>query len=50
MCQDIQAKRKTEVEMFSGKLCQLGEKYNIPTPANWMFYRLIKSIEILNDL
>jgi 2-dehydropantoate 2-reductase len=45
MLQDVEAKRKTEVEMFSGKLCQLGEKYNIPTPVNRVFYNLIKSIE-----
>lgn len=45
MLQDVEAKRKTEVEMFSGKLCQLGEKYHIPTPINRMFYNLIKSIE-----
>lgn len=47
MLQDIEAKRKTEVEMFSGKLCQLGEIYHIPTPVNYMFYNLIKSIETI---
>ena len=45
MLQDVEAKRKTEVEMLSGKLCQLGKKYHIPTPINIMFYNLIKSIE-----
>lgn len=45
MLQDVEAKRKTEVEMFSGKLCQLGEKYHVSTPINRMFYNLIKSIE-----
>ena len=45
MLQDVEAKRKTEVEMLSGKLCQLGEQYHIPTPINRVFYNLIKSIE-----
>ena len=45
MLQDVEAKRKTEVEMLSGKLCQLGEQYYIPTPINRVFYNLIKSIE-----
>ncbi|MDD4362994.1 MAG: ketopantoate reductase family protein [Atribacterota bacterium] len=45
MLQDVEAKRKTEVEMFSGKICQIGKKLNIQTPINKMFYILIKSIE-----
>lgn len=45
MMQDVEAKRKTEVEMFSGKLCQMGERLNIPTPINRMFYNLIRVIE-----
>ena len=34
MLQDIEAGRKTEVEMFAGTVIELGEKYNIPTPYN----------------
>ncbi len=45
MLQDVEAKRKTEVEMLSGKLCLLGEQFNIPTPVNHLFFNLIKSIE-----
>jgi len=45
MLQDIEAKRKTEVEMLSGKLCLLGEQFNILTPVNNLFFNLIKSIE-----
>jgi len=45
MLQDIEAKRKTEVEMLSGKLCLLGKRFNISTPVNRMFFNLIKSIE-----
>jgi len=45
MLQDIEAKRKTEVEMFSGKLILLGKRFNISTPVNRMFFNMIKSIE-----
>lgn len=45
MLQDVEAKRKTEVEMFSGKLCQMGECLNIPTPINHILYNLIRAIE-----
>jgi len=45
MLQDVEAKRKTEVEMFAGKVIELGKKYGIQTPINQTFYRLIKVIE-----
>jgi len=45
MLQDVEAGRKTEVEIFSGEVIKLGCKYGIATPVNDMLYRLIKSIE-----
>lgn len=45
MLQDVEAKRKTEVEMFAGKVIELGKKYGIPTPVNQILYKLIKVIE-----
>jgi 2-dehydropantoate 2-reductase len=45
MLQDVEAKRKTEVEMFAGKVIKLGKKYSIPMPINQTLYRLIKVIE-----
>ena len=45
MLQDVEAKRKTEVEMFAGKVIELGKKHGIPTPINQTLYRLIKVIE-----
>jgi len=41
MLQDIEAKRATEVEYFAGTVIELGKKYDIPTPANKVFYRFI---------
>jgi 2-dehydropantoate 2-reductase len=45
MLQDIEARRKTEVEMFAGKVIELGKEYGIPTPINQTLYRIIKVIE-----
>jgi 2-dehydropantoate 2-reductase len=45
MLQDIEAGNKTEVDMFGGAVCALGEKYGVPTPQNALFLRLIKALE-----
>ena len=45
MLQDVDAKRKTEVEMLAGKVIELGEKHGIPTPVNRAFLRMIQVIE-----
>ena len=45
MLQDIEAGRKTEVEMFSETVVNMGLKYNIPTPVNQVFYNMIRTKE-----
>lgn len=45
MLQDVDAGRKTEVEIFAGTVIDLGIKYGIPTPVNDMMYRMIRVIE-----
>lgn len=47
MLQDIEARRKTEVEYFSGTVIRLGKQYNVPTPWNDRLYLLIKTEESL---
>ena len=47
MLQDVEAKRKTEVDYFAGTVIEMGEKFNIPTPVNFVLYNIIKSIEQL---
>jgi len=42
MLQDVEAGRKTEVEYFAGKVCELGEKYHVPTPVNNQLYKIIR--------
>jgi len=45
MLQDIEAGRKTEVEIFAGKVVSLGKEYNVPTPANTIILQILKAME-----
>ena len=45
MRQDVEARRYSEVELFSGTIRQLGKKHNVPTPINNMLYDDIRLIE-----
>ncbi|MCH3963647.1 MAG: ketopantoate reductase family protein [Clostridium sp.] len=45
MFQDIKYGRDTEVDMFAGTVCELGEKYNVDTPVNNTLLNIIKVIE-----
>jgi len=49
MLQDIESKRKTEVEMFSGFLSKLGKKHSVPTPVNDVLYHIIKTMEWMQN-
>jgi 2-dehydropantoate 2-reductase len=45
MLQDIDAGRKTEVEIFAGKAVELGKSYGIPTPVNQTVLSIINVLE-----
>lgn len=45
MLQDVLAKRKTEVEIFSGEIIKLANEYGISVPYNEDVYNKIKNIE-----
>lgn len=45
MRQDGLARRKSEVELFSGTIIKLGNKHNIPTPVNEYIYKRVREIE-----
>lgn len=45
MLQDVEAHRKTEVEIFAGTVIELGKKYDIETPVNQVLYKMIRIIE-----
>jgi len=45
MLQDVEAGRKTEVEMFGGKVLELAAKHKLQVPVNETIYRIIKVLE-----
>lgn len=45
MLQDVEAGRKTEVEIFAGTVIDLGCRYGISTPVNEMLFRMIRTLE-----
>ena len=47
--QDLDSKRHTEIDMFSGALMRMGKELGIPTPSNEYTYHMIKALEEKND-
>ena len=47
--QDLDAGRRTEIDMFSGALRRMGQELGIPTPYNEYTYHMIKALEEKND-
>jgi 2-dehydropantoate 2-reductase len=45
MLQDVEAGRKTEVELFAGAVIAMGRDLGIPTPVNDMLFGMIRAIE-----
>lgn len=46
--QDLEGKKKTEVELFAGTVVRLGKELGIPTPLSYMFYHGIRVLEEKN--
>lgn len=47
--QDIEAGRKTEVEMFAGAMVRMGKELGVPTPLNEFLYQAIRVLEEKNE-
>jgi len=45
MLQDVEAGRPTEVEMFAGKVVELGRRHDVPTPANQLMLHLLRVLD-----
>jgi 2-dehydropantoate 2-reductase len=45
MLQDVEAGRKTEVEIFAGAVVELGRRYGVPTPVNELLGKLLVALE-----
>jgi 2-dehydropantoate 2-reductase len=47
MLQDVEAGRKTEVEIFAGAVVGLGRRHGVPTPVNEVLGKLLAGVERL---
>ena len=47
--QDLEAGRKTEIDMFAGSMVWMGKELGIDTPVCWMFLQGIPGIEEKNS-
>ena len=47
--QDLDAKRHTEIDMFSGAIIRMGKQLGISTPYNEFTFHMIKALEEKND-
>ena len=47
--QDLEAGRKTEIEMFAGSMVRMGQELGVPTPVCWMFLQGIHVLEEKNE-
>lgn len=47
--QDLEAGRKTEIDMFAGEVMRLGEKLGVQTPVNSILYHAVRTLEEKND-
>jgi 2-dehydropantoate 2-reductase len=45
MLQDVEAKRKTEIDVINGAIVRMGQQAGIPTPVNQTMVRLMKALE-----
>jgi len=45
MCQDVEAMRKTEVEIFGATVVDLARRHGVHVPVNELLYKLIVAIE-----
>ena len=50
MLQDVEAGRKTEVEILAGAIIKTGKKSGVPTPVNDFLFNQIRTIEKMNGI
>jgi 2-dehydropantoate 2-reductase len=45
MCQDVEANRKTEIELFGATVVELGRRHGVSVPVNELMCKMIRAIE-----
>jgi 2-dehydropantoate 2-reductase len=47
MLQDVEAGRKTEVEIFAATVCELGRRHGVDTPVNELLGAMLRALEAM---
>jgi 2-dehydropantoate 2-reductase len=47
MLQDIEAGRKSELDIFAGMVIELGKEFDVPTPVNETLFSIIRAMETM---
>jgi 2-dehydropantoate 2-reductase len=50
MLQDVLRKKKTEIEFINGAIVERGARLGVPTPANEILTRLVRTIQSTYDI
>jgi 2-dehydropantoate 2-reductase len=50
MYQDIVKRKRTEIDFLNGKIVELGQKHNVPTPTNEILVDFVKFLEDKNGV
>lgn len=50
MLQDVEAGRRTEIDIFAGTVVNLGRATGVPTPVNKTMHDMVKIIEARNGI
>jgi 2-dehydropantoate 2-reductase len=45
MLQDVEAGRRTEVDLFAGTVLEIARTHQVPVPVNETLYRIIRALE-----
>ncbi|MCD4781176.1 MAG: 2-dehydropantoate 2-reductase [Candidatus Omnitrophica bacterium] len=47
--QDLQARKRTEIDALNGSICRLSQSHNVPAPTNHIVYQMVKFLEQKNQ-
>ena len=45
MLQDVEARRRTEIDYLNGGIVRAGHEHDVPTPLNQAIWALVKGLE-----
>ena len=50
MLQDIQRGAPTEIDAICGAIVEIAQKHEVPTPANWACWQLVRHLPVIRGM